>query len=1051
MRTLARILALGAVACLGCGAATDTGKRHLSLDVPAPTPVSLQVAFDDISTDQKPAVPIRLTASDGSGLALVELSARAVVDDPLAFTELRLVFENPEDRIREGTFSIVLPQGASISRFAMRMPSGALQEGEVVERQQAREAYEDFLHRKQDPALLEQNAGNEFSARVFPIPPRGKKELVVSYSQEITAATPYVLPLRGLPQIGAVDVEAYVAGRAAPVQKLSRRALVPDADFRLEAQLFERRGGLRSGDLVVARVKPVVASRPEPLSGALILVDTSASRALGMAEQARIVNRLAAAIARAAGEQAQVVVAAYDQAVEPIYEGPAKGFGDEAIRRMRQRMALGASNLEAALAWAGPRAKASGLTRTVLITDGIPTAGATTGQALRARVLGLREAGVERLDAIGVGGIRDDDLLKSLANAGLAKGGAVIDGAAAEDEVTRRLSEATTSGVEVKVENATFVFPTKLDGVQAGDEALVYAAVPDRAPVRISVGGGAWEQPDLARVERPLLERAWVGAKIDSLLELERTGGPSEALSKEIVGLSTKFRVLSPKSALLVLETEWDYDRFKIDRRALADILIADGGRVSLLRRSLPAPPKAPASPPGPKVAASSPRTTGGAWGAPLGNDPLSARGNMWGEEIGDSFGAGGLGLSGVGEGGGGRGEGVGLGRIGTIGHGAGVSGGAGQGFGSGHGAAAPPRAEPAARASQSPPPPPAPPRARPLPPLDSGSVEPEDEADEARLEARLANKPKADPYTGEFKRVMDLIAERRLNEAVQAAFAWRKRDPGDVLALVALGEGFEAAGDLAQAARCYGSIIDLFPSRADMRRFAGERIERLATPAARDLAADTYAKAVEQRPDHPSSHRLHAYALLRKGRHEEAFEAMLRGVSRDYPEGRFQGVPRILAEDLGLLGAAWAKAEPARAAEILRRVREGGGLIEDQPSLRFVLHWETDANDVDFHIRDGKGGHAFFGRKKLRSGGQLYADVTTGYGPECFTIRARPDERSGPYLLQAHYYSRGPMGYGMGKLEIIEHDGKGGLTFQERPFLMMADRAFIELGAVER
>ena len=66
-----------------------------------------------------------------------------------------------------------------------------------------------------------------------------------------------------------------------------------------------------------------------------------------------------------------------------------------------------------------------------------------------------------------------------------------------------------------------------------------------------------------------------------------------------------------------------------------------------------------------------------------LGTDPLSARGNMWGDAVGDSFGAGGLGLSGDG-GGGGRGEGIGLGNIGTLGHGAGT--GTGQGFGSGHG-----------------------------------------------------------------------------------------------------------------------------------------------------------------------------------------------------------------------------------------------------------------------------------------------------------------------------------------------------------------------------
>lgn len=52
-----------------------------------------------------------------------------------------------------------------------------------------------------------------------------------------------------------------------------------------------------------------------------------------------------------------------------------------------------------------------------------------------------------------------------------------------------------------------------------------------------------------------------------------------------------------------------------------------------------------------------------------LGKDTISARGNMWGDGLGEAFGAGGLGLSGIGEGGGGRGEGIGLGSIGTYGH----------------------------------------------------------------------------------------------------------------------------------------------------------------------------------------------------------------------------------------------------------------------------------------------------------------------------------------------------------------------------------------------
>src|SRR5262249_41760235 len=129
-------------------------------------------------------------ASDGTGLRLASMQANAVVDGPLAFTELHLTFENPIERMLEGTFRIRLPQNASLGRFAMKI-NGAWQEGEVVELEAARRAYEDFLHRKQDPALMEKSAGNEFSARVFPIPAGGTKDIVVSWVEVLDG--PYVL------------------------------------------------------------------------------------------------------------------------------------------------------------------------------------------------------------------------------------------------------------------------------------------------------------------------------------------------------------------------------------------------------------------------------------------------------------------------------------------------------------------------------------------------------------------------------------------------------------------------------------------------------------------------------------------------------------------------------------------------------------------------------------------------------------------------------------------------------------------------------------------
>jgi len=314
---------------------------------------------------------------------------------------------------------------------------------------------------------------------------------------------------------------------------------------------------------------------------------------------------------------------------------------------------------------------------------------------------------------------------------------------------------------------------------------------------------------------------------------------------------------------------------------------------------------------------------------------------------------------------------------------------------------------------------------------------------------ARSYESPATPPVAGPFKEILDLLRRGDPRGALSKALAWRARDAGDVLALVALGECWEVLGDAAQASRAYGSLIDLFPGRADIRRFAGERLERVRSAAALALAVDTYRKAVEQRPDHPASHRLLGFALLKQGHPRAAFEAIAAGAARSYPEGRFRGVERILADDLGLTAAAWMRVDPAHADDIRARLAHAGGTVEAAPSLRFVLNWETDANDVDFHIHDGHGGHAFYSAPRLPSGGELYADVTTGYGPECFTIRNPAQSRAYPYRLQAHYYSRGPMGYGMGKLQIIEHDGKGGLRFEERPFVIMEDGAFVELGTV--
>jgi len=77
-------------------------------------------------------------------------------------------------------------------------------------------------------------------------------------------------------------------------------------------------------------------------------------------------------------------------------------------------------------------------------------------------------------------------------------------------------------------------------------------------------------------------------------------------------------------------------------------------GLIGLLNSGFAGDPNAPTAP----------------WGRQdsSGTDEMSAQGNMWGDELGESRGSGGLGLTGIGEGGGGRGLGIGIGGIGTCG-----------------------------------------------------------------------------------------------------------------------------------------------------------------------------------------------------------------------------------------------------------------------------------------------------------------------------------------------------------------------------------------------
>ncbi|MFT3926368.1 MAG: VIT domain-containing protein [Myxococcales bacterium] len=1172
------VLLLGVSAC--ASNAVPNGLPVSKPDDPG-APAKLEWA----EADHTGALPPHLTGTDGEGLALVSVNAQVIVQPPLAFTELHLRFRNPEPRRREGNFEITLPPSAALSRFAMRV-NETWMEGEVVERQKARATYEDFLHRRQDPALLEHAAGNQFSARVFPIEANQDKEIILSYSEELSAQQIYRLYLAGLPTL----------------EELKVRALASDGEHTLELAHSAVRGdvvltggrgagsadlAMHAGDLFLARLTPKLDTKPDQLKSLTVLFDTSASSALGFDARAERVARLVERLSASTKEDFTVKVFAFDNTLVPVYAGPASGLVDEGLPALQKRRALGASNLQGALTALATQPSSD---RLLLVSDAVATVGDTEPEKLGEAVKKLGAQGLARLDVMLTGGIYDQTLAASLASALRGHPGVVLQDDGDLDAAGAALMKRPVADVAIQVEHASWWWPRRVPSMLPGQSVTVIANVKGQDIPAFHVGQTPPVRLDPLEVSEPLLKRAWARAKLSELEEKLAKLAPDDLaqrgnLEAELVSLSMRQRVLSSRTALLVLETEQDYARFNIDRTALSDILTVGPSGIQLLdgrsrgtqvasapvpasnpvRREVAAPEgamskqaeaPAPNNRMAPEAQAAADALLQGALQAngesaedvlapssaaapepaappPPMAQPITEREREMLDRASRNVRAD-------------RAPGAGEGRLDDLLNRS-LGGGS---VGAGMGPAAAPRAarpshgalaegssiseERAIRGRVT--------MARPvfrsIGELETEVVEREfrkrlralqicyeqqlrrdpslagmvifafqvstdgivdkvmvDRADVdqsvvtctldtvkrfrfqqpmkgsssfrvvlsyapvveqgvlvAQEQVREPEHPPvltlADALEGPLLSVLNSIAARNLQGALAQAWRYRAEEPGSVLALLALGEALEANNDPIGAARAFGSIIDLFPSRADMRRTAGNYLEELTGQEALALALDSYKKAREQRPDHPNSHRFYAFALVKAGRPAEAFQVLREGFTRGYAPGRFEGAATILKEDMTAVASAWLAHDPSAKATIDEALSSLMLSRDTTPSLRFVLSWETDANDVDFHIYDGQGGHAFHASRELPSGGHLLADVRDGYGPERFLIE---QPRAFPYQLMVHYYSRGPMGVGMGKLEAVYHDGKGHLSFEERPFVIMKDRASVDLGKVGR
>ncbi|MFL6505685.1 MAG: VIT domain-containing protein, partial [Candidatus Udaeobacter sp.] len=130
-------------------------------------------------------------------LEVISHQVNVKIDGQVAITSIDQEFYNPNDQRLEGFYMFPVPKGAHIDKFSMEI-GGKSVDAELLPADKARGIYEDIVRKMRDPALLEYAGRDLFKVRVFPIEPRSRKPIKISYTELLrsdTGTVTYLYPL----------------------------------------------------------------------------------------------------------------------------------------------------------------------------------------------------------------------------------------------------------------------------------------------------------------------------------------------------------------------------------------------------------------------------------------------------------------------------------------------------------------------------------------------------------------------------------------------------------------------------------------------------------------------------------------------------------------------------------------------------------------------------------------------------------------------------------------------------------------------------------------
>src|SRR5450432_521771 len=528
------------------------------------------------------------------------------IDGQVATTSIDQEFYNPNDQRLEGAYMFPVPKGAHIDKFSMEV-GGKMVDAELLPADKARQVYEDIVRKMRDPALLEYAGRDLFEVRIFPIEPRSRKPIKISYTELLRSETGTVTytyplstekfsaqPIKSLSVKVELKTEQPLASIYSPSHKVeikrdgANRAVIgyestnekPDTDFQLVYSTEKRDVGLSlisykpSGEdgYFLLLAAPTIAKEAKPAPKDIVfVVDTSGSMAGAKMNQAR--KALAFCVENLNADDRFDIVR-FSTEAEPLF---GKLVDADSDHRKRASDFIGdlkpiggtaiADALQAALKM---RAKKSERPFVVIfLTDGLPTVGARTPDEI---VASVKKAGAGvRIFSFGVGSAVITQLLDQIAETTRAFSQYVLANEDLELKVSSfvtRIKEPALTNLRLEFSgdvHTSKMYPAELPDLFKGDQLVLTGRYSGSGEVEARLTGMAagHEQTFTYKVRfedrgsaNDFVPRLWATRRVGFILDEIRLHGETNELRDEATELARKYGIVTPYTAYLIVEDE---------------------------------------------------------------------------------------------------------------------------------------------------------------------------------------------------------------------------------------------------------------------------------------------------------------------------------------------------------------------------------------------------------------------------------------------------------------------------------------------------------------